>query len=111
MRPELAEEIDLLPTFLVTLLNNCPKQGDGVHQWLFACCCHLLVHFSESEIVEILLEKASGSGRPPERLQREVVTTVRNALDYLWLPDWPNRWALRYERVARFSALVRRSPK
>ena len=43
-----------LPAFLVALLNNCPKQGSGVHQWLFRCACHLLVHLEQSAIVELL---------------------------------------------------------
>lgn len=103
------EALDTLPLFLVELLNNCPKQGSGVHQWLFGAACHLRVHFDEDTIVELLLEKAQHSGRPPERLAREVRSQVKSALFYMWLPSWPDRWALRYERVTAFSALVRRS--
>jgi hypothetical protein len=104
-----AEVLDTLPAFLVDLLNHCPPAGSGVHQWLFKCAIHLLIHFDEQTTINLLLEKARDSGRPPERLEREVASQVRNALASMWLPKFPVRYALRRERALAFAALVRRS--
>jgi hypothetical protein len=104
-----AEALDTLPPFLIELLNHPPSAGSGLHQWLFKVACHLRIHLDESAIVELLLEKARASGRPPERLAREVRSQVKSALAHMWLPTFPDRYALRRERVATFLALVRRS--
>lgn len=106
-----AETLDALPKFLIGLLDNCPKQGDGVHQWIFKCACHLHIHLDEATIVELLLEKARASGRPRERLAREVRSQVQSALAHMWLPKWSGPYALRRERVRAFSMLVRRARK
>jgi hypothetical protein len=105
------KDLDTLPPFLIELLNHPPRAGGGLHQWLFACACHLHVHLDESAIIELLLEKAADCGRPPEKLDREVRSQVKSALAHMWLPNWPDRWALRYERVSRFARLVRNSSK
>lgn len=109
MRPELAEELDLLPEFLVEMLNHPPQAGDGLHRWLFRAAVNLYVHFDEQTIAEVLTEKAQCCGRSPEKLEREIWSTIKSARAHLWLPSWSSRWALRYERVQRFAALVRRS--
>jgi hypothetical protein len=111
MSPHVAEELDLLPEFLVEMLNHPPQAGSGLHRWLFRCALNLYVHFDEQTIAELLLEKAQHCGRPIDRLEREIWSTIESARAYLWLPSWPSRWALRYERVKAFSALVRRSTK
>ena len=108
---DVAGVLDTLPRFLVELLNNPPRAGSGLHQWIFRCARHLLVHFDESAIVELILEKAQHSGRPPERLAREVRSQVRGALAHMWLPTFPDRYALRRERVAEFQVFARRSAK
>jgi hypothetical protein len=102
-----AEALDALPPFLIELLNNPPSAGSGLHQWLFKVACHLHIHLDESAIVELLLEKARHAGRPPERLAREVRSQVKSALAHMWLPTYPDRYALRNERVAAFVTLVK----
>ena len=81
-----AEALDTLPEFLIELLNNPPSAGSGLHQWLFKVACHLHIHLDESSIVELLLEKARNCGRSPEKLEREVIAQVHNALAHMWLP-------------------------
>jgi hypothetical protein len=103
------EDLDTLPEFLIDQLNHPPAAGSGLHQWIFKCALNLHIHFDEQTIVELLIDKAKNSGRPPEKLDREVRTTVRNAIDYMWMPNWPQRYALRNERVRLFAQLVRRS--
>jgi hypothetical protein len=95
------EDLDTLPGFLIERLNHPPRAGGGLHQWIFACACHLHIHLDENAIVELLLEKAASCGRPPDKLEREVRTTVRNAISYMWLPDWPARYALRVSGLRR----------
>jgi hypothetical protein len=104
-----AEALESLPSFLIGLLDSCPKQGDGVHQWLFRVARHLLVHFDEPTTAALLLEKARHCGRPLRKLQPEVASQVHNALAHIWLPTFPDRYSLRRERVRAFSALARRS--
>jgi hypothetical protein len=103
------EALESLPPFLVELLNNCPVQGSGVHWWIFRVARHLLAHFSEVETAELIKEKAQHCGRPLEKLEREIAAQVRNALLHRWQPMYPERYALRRERIAAFSALARRS--
>jgi hypothetical protein len=104
-----AETLDTLPEFLIELLNNPPSAGNGLHQWIFKSACHLHIHLDEATIVELLLEKARHSGRPRERLAREVRSQVQSALAHMWLPTFADRYALRNERVKRFVELLRRS--
>jgi hypothetical protein len=106
-----AEVLDTLPVFLIELLNNPPSAGSGLHQWIFKCACHLHIHLSEAETFELIKSKAAGCGRPMDRLEKEIWSTIRSARAYMWLPDFSDRYALRQERVRAFSALVRRSLK
>jgi hypothetical protein len=68
----------------------------------------LFVHFDEPTTAALLLEKAQHCGRPPGKLEREVRSQVRSALPHMWIPTFPDPYALRRERVERFVALVRR---
>jgi hypothetical protein len=109
--PVSVETLDTLPQFLIELLNNPPSAGSGLHQWLFRCCCHLAIHLSETETFELIKAKTAGCGRPEDRLEKEIWSTIKSARAYMWLPSWPDRWALRYERVAAFARLARSSPR
>jgi hypothetical protein len=66
-----------LPKTLRELLDSCPPEGNGVHEWLFKTALPLHRYFLEDEIIELLTENLS-CGRP----EREVREAVVNAGKY-----------------------------
>ena len=66
-----------LPKRLRELLDSCPKEGSGVHSWLFKSALQLHRYLSEDEIVEVLKEKLSC-----ERPEREICEAIANAGRY-----------------------------
>jgi hypothetical protein len=72
-----AEPVINLPKEVCELLNSCPKEGSGVHSWLFKTAPQLHRYLSEDEIVEVLKEKLSC-----ERLKREICEATANAGRY-----------------------------
>lgn len=81
-----------LPAKIRKRINACPKEGQGVHSWLFNTALSLHEDFPESQITEIL--KAHLSCRRPER---EIIDAVENSAKGSYLitlatktPDLPN---------------------
>jgi hypothetical protein len=72
-----AEPVIKLPKGVCELLNSCPKEGSGVHSWLFKTALQLHRYLSEDEIVEVLKEKLSC-----ERPEREIYEAIANAGRY-----------------------------
>src|SRR5882762_6525839 len=72
-----AEPVINLPKGVCELLNSCPKEGSGVHSWLFKTALQLHRYLSEDEIVEVLKEKLSC-----ERPEREICEAIANAGRY-----------------------------
>jgi hypothetical protein len=66
-----------LPKTLRELLDSCPPEGNGVHEWLFKTALQLHRYFSEDEIIELLTENLSC-----ERPEREIRDAVVNAGKY-----------------------------
>jgi hypothetical protein len=77
--PVSADVLSTLPSFLRELLDNCPTAGDGLHFWIFKCARHLLAHFNEDAVYQLLRAKAAGRGRPIKKLEREIVSQIRGA--------------------------------
>jgi hypothetical protein len=63
-----------LPAKVPEILKGCPREGNGVHSWLFRTALSLQSHFSESEIVEILRANLSC-----DRPEREIADAVENS--------------------------------
>src|SRR4029077_433442 len=59
------------------LLEPCPVEGNGVHNWLFKTALRLHGRISEDEIIELLTENLS-CARP----EREIRNAVVNAGKY-----------------------------
>jgi hypothetical protein len=84
-----SEALNRLHPCIHELLNSCPVAGDGVHDWLFNVARHLLPHFDEQTTQDLVLEKATGCGRPIRKLEREIANQIRGALPCQWRPRNP----------------------
>jgi hypothetical protein len=73
-----------LPTFLCDLLAAPPRQGQGVHQWIYRLARNLHAHRNESEIRELLAAALEGCGRPVSL--QEIEDAVRNSRSSAWRP-------------------------
>ena len=94
--PISADVLSTLPSFLRELLDNCPTAGDGLHFWIFKCARHLLAHFNEDAVYQLLRAKAACCGRPIGKLEREIVSQIRGASACRWQPRDPCAFA-RYQ--------------
>jgi hypothetical protein len=52
-----------LPRFLVDLVDNPPKAGDGVHNWLFRVARNLHAHMSQQKMFNLMKAKVKDCGR------------------------------------------------
>jgi hypothetical protein len=73
-RSRLEFRVGRLPARIREQINACPKEGQGVHPWLFKTALMLHGYFSEGEIVEIL--RAHLTSHRPER---EIIDAVENS--------------------------------
>jgi hypothetical protein len=69
--------ITKLPKQILEVLNNCPREGNGVHSWLFKTALQLHRYFSEDKIFELLMENLSC-----QRPEREICEAIANAGRY-----------------------------
>jgi hypothetical protein len=69
--------ITKLPKQVLEVLNNCPREGNGVHSWLFKTALQLHRYFSEAKIFELLMENLSC-----QRPEREIGEAIANAGRY-----------------------------
>ena len=69
--------VSKLPKQVLEVLNNCPREGNGVHSWLFKTALQLHRYFSEDKIFELLMENLSC-----QRPEREIRDAVVNAGKY-----------------------------
>jgi hypothetical protein len=69
--------ITKLPKQVLEVLNNCPREGNGVHSWLFKTALQLHRYFSEAKIFELLMENLSC-----QRPEREICEAIANAGRY-----------------------------
>jgi hypothetical protein len=69
--------ITKLPKQVLEVLNNCPREGNGVHSWLFKTALQLHRYFSEDKIFELLMENLSC-----QRPEREICEAIANAGRY-----------------------------
>src|SRR6266403_5989731 len=69
--------ITKLPEQVLEVLNNCPREGNGVHSWLFKTALQLHRYFSEDKIFELLMENLSC-----QRPEREIGEAIANAGKY-----------------------------
>jgi len=67
-----------LPKRVFELLSNCPREGNGVHDWLFKTALQLHRHFPEDQILELLKEKLS-CVRPEREIHDAVINAGRYA--------------------------------
>src|ERR1700730_11424038 len=72
-----AEPVINLPKGVCELLNSCPKEGSGVHSWLFKTALQLHRYFSEDKIFELLKKNLSC-----QRPEREICEAIANAGRY-----------------------------
>ena len=73
-----------LPPFLRAMLDNPPRAGEGVHDWLFKVARHLHAHLPASEIIPLLESRVVNCGRPIPR--GEIVSAVQNSVPCAWQP-------------------------
>jgi hypothetical protein len=71
-----------LPEYLRNMLLDPPKQGTGLHKWIFSCVRCLVRHRTAEEIQRIMHIAGAGTGRD---ISREIRESLRNA----WTGDGP----------------------
>lgn len=67
-----------LPEYLRNLLLTPPRQGTGLHKWIFSCVRGLLRYRDHASIHETMRIAAAGAGRD---ITREVREAIRNVWD------------------------------
>lgn len=70
-----------LPEYLRNLLLSPPKQGTGLHQWVFSCVRGLKRCRNDNEIVEIMNVACSSAPRDLTREVREALRSIVVSLD------------------------------
>ena len=75
----------MLPQFLIGLIENAPRSGDGVHSWLFTVARHLHKHMPADKIVAFLEQKTADCGRFVPL--KEILSAVKNSMACAWKPS------------------------
>jgi len=74
----------IIPDFVEKMINQTPRAGEGVHNWLFRVARQLHAHLPAGEIVALLESRVVGCGRHVPRA--EIISAVKNSMACAWQP-------------------------